>query len=63
MKKRTSRYYIINALLGGLFLYQAVNTYYTYKSTFGAILFGIFGLLELYFAYGFYKGKWDDIKF
>lgn len=61
MQDKKTIFFIINALLGVMFIYQGARTYYLEKSLLGGILFAIFGLLELYFSYSIYKGKYDGV--
>ena len=61
MQDKRTIFFIINALLGVMFIYQGARTYYLDKSAFGGILFAIFGLLELYFSYSIYKGKYGGV--
>ena len=61
MQDKRTIFFIINALLGVMFIYQGARTYSLDKSAFGGILFAIFGLLELYFSYSIYKGKYGGV--
>ena len=61
MQDKRTIFFIINALLGVMLIYQGARTYYLEKSVLGGVLFAAFGLLELYFSYSIYKGKYDSL--
>lgn len=52
--------FIVYMLLGILFTYNGIRIRYQGGSRIATILLILFGLLEIYFAYTVYKGRWDD---
>ena len=60
MKDKKKIQFILNMVLGILFTYNGIRIRYQGGSRIATVIFILFGLIEIYFAYTVYKGRWDD---
>ena len=60
MKDKKKIQFILNMVLGILFIYNGIRILNTGESRIATVIFILFGLLEIYIAYTVYKGRWDD---
>lgn len=60
MQDKKKIQFILNMVLGILFTYNGIRIRYQGGSRIATVLLILFGLLEIYFAYTVYKGRWDD---
>lgn len=60
MQDKKKIQFIVNMLLGILFIYNGIRIRSQGGSRIATVLLILFGLLEIYFAYTIYKGRWDD---